>query len=86
MANRVELVLDLKEGKAGALDFFKDEFELNWSMARLGKPYVAVMDGITSEPNSCGIGPQLISSGRRLWNSTPGSYPYRYAEDSLCYA
>ena len=26
----------------------KDEFEMNWLMAHLGKPYVAVMDGITS--------------------------------------
>jgi 3-hydroxyisobutyryl-CoA hydrolase len=42
-------VLDLKEGKNTALPFFKDEFELNWLLARLGKPYVSIMDGITSE-------------------------------------
>jgi 3-hydroxyisobutyryl-CoA hydrolase len=41
-------VLDLKEGKNTALPFFKDEFELNWLLARLGKPYVSIMDGITS--------------------------------------
>ncbi len=44
-----ELVIDLKEGLQTALPFFKDEFELNWMMARLGKPYVMIMDGITSE-------------------------------------
>ena len=31
------------------MPFFKDEFELNWLMARLGKPYVVIMDGITSQ-------------------------------------
>jgi 3-hydroxyisobutyryl-CoA hydrolase len=41
-------VLDTKAGKFTALDFFKDEFQLNWAMSRLGKPYVAVIDGITS--------------------------------------
>lgn len=43
-----ELVLDTKAGKFTALDFFKDEFQLDWAMSRLGKPYVAVIDGITS--------------------------------------
>ncbi|RSH87299.1 hypothetical protein EHS25_003208 [Saitozyma podzolica] len=42
-----QLVLDTKAGKFTALDFFKDEFQLNWAMSRLGKPYVAVIDGIT---------------------------------------
>jgi enoyl-CoA hydratase/carnithine racemase len=41
-------VLDTKAGKFTALDFFKDEFQLNWALSRLGKPYVAVIDGITS--------------------------------------
>ncbi|KAL7421630.1 3-hydroxyisobutyryl-CoA hydrolase [Cryptotrichosporon argae] len=40
------LVLGQKEGKDEALAFFKDEFELNWLLGRLGKPYVAVIDGI----------------------------------------
>lgn len=35
-------------GKTG-LEFFKNEFELNWALARLSKPYVAIMHGITSE-------------------------------------
>ncbi|WRT66410.1 uncharacterized protein IL334_003366 [Kwoniella shivajii] len=42
-----QLVLDLKEGKDTALPFFKSEFELNWTLGRLGKPYVAVIDGVT---------------------------------------
>lgn len=39
----------LEEKKSTALAFFKDEFQLNWLMARLGKPYISVMDGITSK-------------------------------------
>nr|XP_019011142.1 3-hydroxyisobutyryl-CoA hydrolase [Kwoniella pini CBS 10737]OCF49923.1 3-hydroxyisobutyryl-CoA hydrolase [Kwoniella pini CBS 10737] len=42
-----QLVLDLKDGKDTALPFFKSEFELNWTLGRLGKPYVAVIDGVT---------------------------------------
>ncbi|WVR07081.1 hypothetical protein IAU60_004120 [Kwoniella sp. DSM 27419] len=42
-----QLVLDLKEGKETALPFFKSEFQLNWTLGRLGKPYVAVIDGVT---------------------------------------
>nr|XP_018262939.1 3-hydroxyisobutyryl-CoA hydrolase [Kwoniella dejecticola CBS 10117]OBR85097.1 3-hydroxyisobutyryl-CoA hydrolase [Kwoniella dejecticola CBS 10117] len=42
-----QLVLDLKEGKDTALPFFKSEFELNWTLGRLGKPYVAIIDGVT---------------------------------------
>lgn len=40
--------MDLKKNKHTALPFFKDEFELNWAMGRLGKPYVAFIDGIVS--------------------------------------
>jgi 3-hydroxyisobutyryl-CoA hydrolase len=42
--------LDLKDGKQTALPFFKEEFELNWLLAKTGKTYVSVMDGVTSEP------------------------------------
>ncbi|OCF36821.1 3-hydroxyisobutyryl-CoA hydrolase [Kwoniella heveanensis CBS 569] len=42
-----QLVLDLKEGKETALPFFKSEFQLNWTLGRLGKPYIAVIDGVT---------------------------------------
>ncbi|OXG36783.1 3-hydroxyisobutyryl-CoA hydrolase [Cryptococcus neoformans] len=42
-----QLVLDLKEGKQTAVPFFKSEFQLNWLFARLGKLYVAVIDGVT---------------------------------------
>ncbi|KAK8864439.1 hypothetical protein IAR55_001688 [Kwoniella newhampshirensis] len=42
-----QIVLDHKVGKETALPFFKSEFQLNWLLARLGKPYVAIMDGIT---------------------------------------
>jgi 3-hydroxyisobutyryl-CoA hydrolase len=44
-----EIILDVQAGKQTALPFFKDEFELNWAMAKLGKPYVVLMDGIISE-------------------------------------
>ena len=44
------LVLELEKGdSSNALNFFKDEFQLNWAIARLGKPYVSVMHGITSK-------------------------------------
>lgn len=42
--------MDLKDGKQTALPFFKEEFELNWLLAKTGKTYVSVMDGVTSEP------------------------------------
>ncbi|ORX36633.1 putative 3-hydroxyisobutyryl-CoA hydrolase [Kockovaella imperatae] len=51
------LIQDLKKGDAAqniALPFFKDEFELNWLLARLGKPYVSLMDGIVMG-GGCGI-------------------------------
>jgi 3-hydroxyisobutyryl-CoA hydrolase len=47
----IDVIKEKKEfgiGKSG-LAFFKDEFELNWALARLSKPYVAIMHGITSE-------------------------------------
>lgn len=40
---------DVKKGKNTAIPFFKDEFELNWLLGRLGKPYVLFMDGIISQ-------------------------------------
>ncbi|MFK3781058.1 enoyl-CoA hydratase/isomerase family protein [Agrobacterium sp. NPDC089420] len=43
----VRVIHDL--GKAGdpqVLDFWREEFPLNYSIARFGKPYVALMDGI----------------------------------------
>jgi 3-hydroxyisobutyryl-CoA hydrolase len=36
-----------QHGSKLALEFFKDEFELNWEMGRFGKPYVAIIDGFT---------------------------------------
>jgi len=44
-----ELVLDLKANKQTAVPFFKEEFQLNWLMGRIGKPYVSFIDGIISE-------------------------------------
>ena len=44
--------MDLKDGKATSLDFFKSEFELNWALGRLRKPYVAVIDGVISVSSS----------------------------------
>lgn len=35
------------EKQSGALQFFQKEFELNFTLATLSKPYVVVMDGIT---------------------------------------
>ncbi|TFK54654.1 hypothetical protein OE88DRAFT_1723197 [Heliocybe sulcata] len=35
------------ETRAQAVDFFKREFEMDYILAVLGKPYIAIMDGIT---------------------------------------
>lgn len=35
------------QGSKLALEFFKDEFQLNWEMGRFNKPYVAIIDGFT---------------------------------------
>ncbi|WVQ80756.1 hypothetical protein IAT38_002861 [Cryptococcus sp. DSM 104549] len=46
-----QLAIDLLEGseagKTSGSEFFKNEFQLNWLLSRLGKPYVAVIDGVT---------------------------------------
>lgn len=34
-------------GSKYALGFFKDEYQVNWEIARLGKPYVCIIDGFT---------------------------------------
>ena len=34
-------------GSAAAARFFADEYEMNWRIGTLGKPYVALVDGIT---------------------------------------
>lgn len=44
-----ELAKDAKDKKDTGVAFFKDEFELNWLMSRLDKPYVSVIDGTTSK-------------------------------------
>ncbi|EIW70338.1 hypothetical protein TREMEDRAFT_60829 [Tremella mesenterica DSM 1558] len=41
-----QLIIDLKEGKDTPVKFFKSEFELNWLLGKLKKPYIAVMDGV----------------------------------------
>ncbi|KAL1411515.1 3-hydroxyisobutyryl-CoA hydrolase [Vanrija albida] len=42
------LVIARSKGDAASgLKFFQDEFGLNWHLGRLGKPYVAVIDGFT---------------------------------------
>ncbi|ODN94259.1 3-hydroxyisobutyryl-CoA hydrolase [Cryptococcus wingfieldii CBS 7118] len=42
-----QLVLDLEAGKDTAVKFFKGEFQMNWVLGRLGKPYIAIIDGVT---------------------------------------
>ncbi len=50
-----QLAKDVRDNKDTGIKFFKDEFETNWLMAHLNKPYIAVIDGITSESLSAGI-------------------------------
>lgn len=35
------------QGVEAALPFFHDEYRLNWRIKNLGKPYIALMDGVT---------------------------------------
>lgn len=43
-----------REGVAAALPFFRDEYRLNWRIARFPKPYVALLNGVTMG-GGCGI-------------------------------
>ena len=45
-----ELAKDAEKKLDTGVAFFKEEFELNWLMSRLGKPYVSIIDGTTSKP------------------------------------
>lgn len=36
-----------ERGVAAAIPFFFDEYRMNWRISQLGKPYVALLDGIT---------------------------------------
>ncbi|RVW08290.1 enoyl-CoA hydratase/isomerase family protein [Prescottella agglutinans] len=42
----VSIYYDAREGGSGSKDFWRDEYVLNAAIARYGKPYVAIMDGI----------------------------------------
>lgn len=42
------------EGVAAALPFFRDEYRMNWRIARFPKPYIALLNGITMG-GGCGI-------------------------------
>lgn len=53
------LVEGLEQDQTLGVKFFKDEFEMNWLMANLGKPYVAVIDGTTSMSVHRGFIPSL---------------------------
>ncbi|MCS6879196.1 MAG: enoyl-CoA hydratase/isomerase family protein [Geminicoccaceae bacterium] len=43
-----------REGVGAALPFFRDEYRMNWRIARFPKPYVALLNGITMG-GGCGI-------------------------------
>ena len=73
--HQVELVLDLKANKQTALPFFKEEFQLNWLMGRIGKPYISFIDGIISRFTT--TSDMLTDSGRRCWNFNARSYSSR---------
>jgi 3-hydroxyisobutyryl-CoA hydrolase len=64
---RVALAMNTRAGRIKeALEFFRVEVQLDYELARLGKPYVVVMEGITS---SCPY--LLILSCRFLTLSNP---------------
>lgn len=43
-----------RDGVAAALPFFRDEYRMNWRIARFPKPYVALLNGVTMG-GGCGI-------------------------------
>lgn len=43
-----------REGVAAALPFFRDEYRMNWRIARFPKPYIALLSGVTMG-GGCGI-------------------------------
>ncbi len=44
---RVVIETAARDGVLAAVRFFFDEYRMNWRIARLGKPYIALLDGIT---------------------------------------
>jgi enoyl-CoA hydratase len=44
---RIVIETTKRKGLAAAATFFADEYRMNWRIGTLGKPYVALMDGIT---------------------------------------
>jgi hypothetical protein len=79
-----------------ALEFFRVEVQLDYELARLGKPYVVVMEGITSSCpfllilscrlSECFKSLLLLYSGRRGRSSIPSSDQDRNVHDQLCNA
>lgn len=57
---------------------------MNWEMGRLGKPYVAIIDGFTSESGG-GVSSCRADKFSGWWCGylTPCPDPYRYQEDGL---
>jgi enoyl-CoA hydratase len=43
-----------REGVAAALPFFRDEYRMNWRIARFPKPWIALLNGVTMG-GGCGI-------------------------------
>lgn len=69
----VRIIHDL--GKAGdpqVLDFWREEFPLNYHIARFGKPYVALMDGIVM---GGGVGISAHASHRIVTERTKLAMP-----------
>ena len=45
----IAVAVETREGRLDeALEFFKRENTLDYTLAKLGKPYVVIMEGITS--------------------------------------
>ena len=82
-----ELVLDLKADKQTAAPFFKEEFQLNWLMGRIGKPYVSFIDGIISKSFICRVEISTqVCSGWWSWYLDACTYPRGDFENTFCNA
>jgi enoyl-CoA hydratase/carnithine racemase len=69
---RVVIETARRKGVAAAAPFFFDEYRMNWRIGQLGKPYVALLDGITM---GGGVGISVHGSHRIATESTLVAMP-----------
>lgn len=64
-------------------DFFMEEYALDHRIATLSKPFIALLDGVTSTFRTTAVD---LYSGRWRWPLCARRLPYLYRKDSFCHA